>query len=215
MRTCLFILTALSLLASANMAGAAQAGEDLPELASVLSLFSAQAITPEGVRLNWDLDHQSPTILKFRIYRGYEEVGNFAVLTELNVRPERDSVQYVYSDTSALPGVSYFYKLASVGQSRESVFPVVITATPPLPGQKIGDRVLPPVSVLPGSDKIRFYVRRPGRVKLAVVSPAKDLVNDFMRSGIYEFDPPARAGSLTLHIEHKEGYKVDILWPTR
>jgi hypothetical protein len=185
---------------------------DLPELSSVLSLFSAHATTSEAVRVNWTLDQQSPTIQAFRIYRGYEEIGNFSVLAEVPTHAAPDAMEYTISDSLVRPGVSYFYKLAAIGLNSESVFPVVITATPPLPGAASDSGELVPVSILPG-DKITLYVRRPGRVKLDVVSsPTRALVDDSLRPGIYEFDPPI-SGTLTLHIEHEGGFEANTSWP--
>jgi len=193
--------------------GFAQSSGMIPELTSDLALFSAQAAGSEGIRLNWNLDRQSPTIVKFRIYRGYEELGNFAVLTELNVRWARDSVEYSYRDSTARPGVSYYYKLAAVGQSSESVFPVVITAVIPDKYQSQAKCELVPASVLPG-EKINLYVRRTGRINLSVLSaPARILVNDTLRPGIYEFDPPENAAPLRLRLEHDSGYETNIIWP--
>ncbi len=188
------------------------AAGDLPELSSVLSLFSAHATTPDAVRINWTLDQQSPTISSFRIYRGYEEVGNFSVLTDVEAHTAKDVMEYTFSDTLVHPGVSYFYKLAAIGQSSESVFPVVITATPPLPGTDSAVSNLVPAAILPG-EKITLYVRTPGRVKLNVVSnPTRALVDDSLRPGIYEFDPPA-PGTLSLHLEHEGGFTADTSWP--
>jgi hypothetical protein len=190
---------------------AVEPASDLPELSTVLSLFSAHAAT-DGVRLNWTLDKQSPTIVQFRIYRGYDEVGNFAVLSDIDVRQATDSVEYSFTDNSIRPGVSYFYKIAALGQKSESVFPVVITATPPMPGAPAASsNALAVASILPG-EKIALYVRRAGHVKLeARTTPPMALVNDVLQPGIYEFDPPAK--SLTLHLEHDKGLSTDITWP--
>jgi len=187
---------------------------EIPELSSVLSLYTAQATTAEGVRLNWTLDHQSPTIVKFRIYRGYEEAGNFAVLTEITAHTAASDVDYSYQDTTALPGVSYYYKLAALGQSSESVFPVVITATPLLPGVDRDMQNLSPASILPG-DRISLYVREPGRIRLDVISPSqKALVDDVLRPGIYEFDPPNNGhGEFTLRVRHDTDFSQDVAWP--
>ncbi|HEY3295976.1 MAG TPA: hypothetical protein VGL38_11095 [bacterium] len=187
---------------------------DMPELCSLLALFSAHASSTDGVRLNWTLDKQSPTITMFRIYRGYEELGNFAVVAEVPVHTTKDAMEYSFTDSTVRSGVSYFYKLAALGQKSESVFPVVITATPPMPGE--GDsRELVPIAIVKG-DKIALYVRDGGHVKLAIALPAKTLVDDNLKPGIYEFDPPANAKSgLKLHLEHEKGYKTDVTWPTK
>jgi len=205
------ILAVLLTMAGTAMAGSAQ--DVLPELSSALSLFSAQATTADGVRLNWSLDRQSPTIVKFRVYRGYEEIGSFAVLAEIDARSGADSMEYSYKDISARPSVSYFYKLAAVGQNSESVFPVVITASLPLSGSA-RDTVLPPATILRG-DAIALYVRRTGHVKLSSVgSDARVLVDQEMRPGIYELQAPAGAhGPLTLHLEHSEGMTKELHWP--
>jgi hypothetical protein len=189
----------------------AEPATDVPELATILSLFSAHAAT-DGVRLNWTLDKQSPTILQFRIYRGYTEVGNFAVLSDVDVHPAKDTVDYSYTDTTIRAGVSYFYKIAAVGQKGESVFPVVITATPPQAGQSSeAHKDLSPAMLLPG-EKITLYVRTAGHVRLAVLSrPVKALVDDVLQPGIYEFDPPA--STFTLRLKHELGPSMDIAWP--
>jgi hypothetical protein len=206
---------AVSLLFLCGMCGSMFA-QDIPELSSVLSLFSAHATADDGVRLNWTLDKQSPTIIKFRIYRGYEEVGNFAVLTDVNANAAADSVAYSFRDATAKPGVTYYYKLAALGQKSESVFPVVITATATMPGQSGPTHELVPAAVLAG-DKIVLYVRKAGQIKLDITSaPAKALVNDSLKPGIYEFDPPAGGnGNLSLHLEYGKDYRVDVMWPVR
>jgi hypothetical protein len=206
-------LIVVALLAVGGNLHAVEKTDELPELSSVLALFSAHATGTDGVRLNWTLDHQSPTIVKFRIYRGYEELGNFAVLTEINAGPMGDTVEYSFQDKTARPGVSYFYKLAVLGQKNESVFPVVITATPPMVGRSNDPGKLPPATLLTG-DKITLYVRRSGHVKLDLLtSPAKALVNDVLHPGVFEFDPPPAGTQAKLHLEHEEGYQADFNWP--
>ena len=164
--------------------------------------------------LELELDKQSPTILSFRIYRGYEELGNFAVVAEVPVHNTKDAMEYTYADSSVRSGVSYYYKLAAVGQKSESVFPVVITATPPMPGDS-DSRELAPVAIVKG-DKIALYVRDAGHVKLAILLPTKTLVDDNLKPGIYEFDPPANAKTgLKLHLEHDKGFKADVPWPIK
>jgi hypothetical protein len=189
----------------------AQPAEEPPELTSELSIFSAYATAGKGVRLNWTLDHQSPTITKFRIYRGYQEVGNFSVLCEVPAQHEADTVAYSIRDTIARPQVSYYYKLAAVGQRSESVFPVVISAVPLAAGQT-PLRQLPDATILP-SAKILLYVRTPGRVHLSVQSsPERVLVDETLRPGIYEFDPLS-SGPLSLWLEHESGLKTSVTWP--
>ncbi|MFZ5433968.1 MAG: hypothetical protein ACOZB3_09370 [Calditrichota bacterium] len=211
-----FLITVLSActLAGIGFSRAIADPTDIPELSSILSLFTAQATSQEGVRINWTLDRQSPTITKFRIYRGYEEVGNFAVLVEISSHSAANDVDYSYKDTTALRGVSYYYKLAAVGQSSESVFPVVITATPLPSGVAHDMQNMAPASILPGN-RIALYVREPGRIRLDVVSPpSKALVDDELRPGIYEFDPPATGqGEVTLRIRHDTDFSEDIQWP--
>jgi hypothetical protein len=186
---------------------------NLPELSNLLALFSAQANSADGIRINWTLDQQSPLISAFRLYRGYEEVGNFAVLMELPVRRGKQIMEYSFTDTSARGGVSYYYKIAALGQKSESVFPVVITATRPRAGEKPDARELAPVAIV-RSDKIALYVRHAGHVKLEIVLPRKTLVDDNLQPGIYEFDTPsgARAGT-RLHLEHDQDYRTDVTWP--
>ncbi len=206
------LLFLLVVLIGANLSPA-QTNASFPELSSLLSLFSAHALPAGGVRINWTLEQQSPTIMNFRIYRGYEDLGNFAVLSDVAVHPAADRLDYSFPDTTALPGVSYFYKLAAVGQSSESVFPVVISATPRMGdgSDKAVDAL--PVMILPGN-KISLYVLRPGHVKLELLSgDRKSLVDDTLRPGIYEFDPPAAQPSATLHLEHDSGYEADVSWP--
>jgi len=200
----------------ASLAWGQASSEDLPELSSVLSLFSAHAAAGGSVRLNWNLDRQSPTITMFRIYRGYEDIGQFAVVAEVPARAAADSVAYSFNDTTARAGVSYYYKSAAVGQKSESVFPVVITATPPLSEKTAETEELAPVSILKDS-RIALYVRRPGRVKLDIISaPSKALVNDTLRPGIYEFEPPDDApGKLKLLVQYEQGYKTEVDWPVR
>jgi len=190
---------------------AAQPAEEPPELTSELSIFSAYATDGKGVRLNWTLDHQSPTITKFRIYRGYEEVGNFSVLLEVPAQRAADTVAYSLRDSTSRPGVSYFYKLAAVGQRSEAVFPVVITAVPLAAGQS-PLRELPAAAILPDA-KILLYVRTAGRVHLSVQSsPERVLVDETLKPGLYEFNPPS-SGPLPLRLEHETGLNTSLPWP--
>ena len=190
---------------------AAQPAEEPPELTSELSIFSAYATAGKGVRLNWTLERQSPTITKFRIYRGYEEVGTFSILFEIPAQRAADTVAYSVRDTTSRAGVSYYYKLAAVGQQSESVFPVVITAVPLAPGQS-PLRELPAAAILPGT-KILLYVRTSGRVRLSVESaPERVLVDETLKPGVYEFNPPS-AGPLPLRLEHDSGLITSLPWP--
>jgi hypothetical protein len=211
MRIVLMVWTTLLTMVGFTLSASAQ--NTIPELSSALSLFSAQATTAEGVRLNWILDHQSPTIFKFRVYRGYEEVGNFAVLAEISARSGADSMEYSYKDISARPQVSYYYKLAAVGQNSESVFPVVITACLLQTGSG-HDTILPAATVLRG-DAITLYVRKAGRVKLTSLSSGgKTLVDQEMQPGIYELQVPSGAQvPLTLRLEHSAGQTKEFRWP--
>jgi hypothetical protein len=214
MKSVAALLGALLLLAGPACVRAQDPAGEIPELASVLALFSAHASAEDGVRLNWTLDHQSPTIVSFRIYRGYEELGNFAVLTDLNVHAAADTVEYTFGDSTARHGVTYYYKLAALGQKSESVFPVVITATPPLPGETEAPHDTTPAAILPG-EKIVLYVRTAGHVKLELVSaPKKALVDDELKPGIYEFDAPASSKGAKLHLAHGS-YEHEVAWPVR
>lgn len=216
MKKTLFSLCAAYALLTAPHTQAQPAAEAMPELASVLSLFSAYASESDGVRINWTLDKQSPTIRQFRIYRGYDDVGNFSVLADIDAYAAADTVDYSYRDETARAGVSYYYKLSALGQSSESVFPVVITATPPLPGQDPGQRELVPAAILPG-EKITLYVRQKSRITLTVMTePPKQLTNDVLRAGIYEFEAPANmtAGTL-LKLANEHGYAAEATWPVR
>lgn len=183
-------------------------------LTTYLSLFSAHAVK-DGVKLNWSLDQQSPTLTKFRIYRGYEEVGNFAVLTEVPASSGTDSVDYSITDKDTRALVSYYYKIAGVSQSGESVFPVVISATPTL-DQPTPTSDLPPVALLTG-EKITLYVRKSGQVKLELRgSNLKALVNDQLRPGIYEFEPTGLSGSNTkLRVTYESDYFQEVSWPVK
>jgi hypothetical protein len=207
------VIVLATLLTIAGLALWASPPETVPELSSALSLFSAQATTTDGVRLNWILDHQSPTIVRFRVYRGYDEIGNFAVLAEIAARSGADSMEYSYQDISARPLVSYYYKLAAVGQNSESVFPVVITACLPQAGSA-RDTVLPAATILRG-DAITVYVRRTGHVKLtSVSSDTRTLVDQELQPGIYELQTPAGATRpLKLRLEHSEGLTKEFRWP--
>ena len=195
--------------------GSAQIAADPLDLTSALSVFSAHATTGSGIRLNWTLDHQSPTIQKFRLYRGYEEVGAFAVLTETSAQQTMDTAVYSFNDTTAVSGVSYYYKLAAISQNKnESVFPVVITAVLPLPDQNPTVN-LPAAAVLP-NEKILLYVRKQGRVHLSVnLSPQRVLVDEVLSPGLYEFDPPSDQLRFTLRLEHETGLRAEISWPVQ
>lgn len=189
---------------------------DVPEteLASLLTLFSARALNTGGVRLNWSLERQSPAIVKFRLYRGYEELGNFTVLAEIEAHPSDEVVDYSYTDHSTRLGVSYYYKIAAMSQSSESVFPVVISATPRSAASADNADQSVPLTLLP-DENLSLYVRRGGLVHLSIMTePERSLVNDVLQPGIYEFEkPPDLHEGFTVHMEHEEGYSVNINWP--
>jgi hypothetical protein len=192
----------------------AQTNSEALDLTTVLSLFSAHAAT-EGIRINWTLDRQSPAIFSFRIYRGYASSGHFAVLTDINPRSANGVMDYAFTDTSAIPGVTYYYKLAARGQSAESVFPVVISAAVTSQKMNAANEMSAPVSLLPG-DKIELYVRKPGRVQLDIIEPMqRALVNDTLAPGIYEFESAHSDGKSLLRLRHEDGYQTDIQWPLK
>ncbi|MCB9366191.1 MAG: hypothetical protein H6506_03715 [Calditrichaeota bacterium] len=188
----------------------ARAG-DMPELATLLSLFSANAADDGRIRLNWTLDQQSPTIVKFRIYRGYEEFGNFSVLTEVTFHAELEHADYLYQDTSAIPGVTYYYKLAAQGQLNESIFPVVISAAVPL-GVQLGEQVeQDPVLILPGA-KLRLYMRKAGHLVVTRTMPEmKTLLDGDLAAGVYEIDSSASKQTLTIKLDGQ--FEKSVAWP--
>jgi hypothetical protein len=191
-----------------------QANADAPDLTTVLSLFSAHA-SMEGIRVNWSLDQQSPAIFGFRIYRGYASAGHFAVLTEMETRSANGAMSYTFTDTSAISGVTYYYKLAAIGQASESVFPVVISAAVTSSSSDSPLETNAPVKLLPG-DRIELYVRKQGRVQLDIIEPVqRALVNDILAPGIYEFDSVQTGVNTRLRLSHEDGYLVDINWPIK
>jgi hypothetical protein len=212
-----FVFSLIVSLFLMTKSGIAQPRSEAPDFSSLLSLFSANAISSGGVRINWSLDSLSPTIVKFRLYRGYEDVGNFAVLTETVPRGGSGVSEYSFTDTTARSGVTYFYKIAALLQSSESIFPVVISATPDATQSKLeGSQDLVPAQLLK-DEKIALYVRRAGRVKLEIISAKpKVLVDDLLRPGIYEFDlPSGTSGQVRLKLNHEEGFSKEIAWPVR
>jgi hypothetical protein len=211
MKTISYFLLSAALLISAISNNPAQASDETLDLSSLLSLFSAHALPAGGVRLNWTLEKQSPTILQFRIYRGYEDVGNFDVLAEV---PTHAATDYSFTDTTAQSGVSYYYKVAAAGQRNESVFPVVISATVQIGKDQTAQTEDLPLMILPGK-RVSLYVRRAGHVQLsAVMSPPKALVDDSLRPGIYEFDLSSTQ-PVTLRLHHENGYTAEVIWPIR
>jgi hypothetical protein len=201
----------LFLWAVSLFAGTISFAEEMPELATQLSLFSANATENRTLRLNWSLDQQSPAIVKFRIYRGYEELGNFSVLEEIPFRPDSGAADYLFADTLAVPGVSYFYKLSSVGQSKESVFPVVISAAIPLAGRDGGQNTSAPAMILPG-EKITLYVRHTAPIKLEQTSPqSKVLIEKQLPAGLYEFE--GGNGPVTLKLSGPDNFERTVNWP--
>ncbi len=191
----------------------AQPASELPELSSLLALFSAHALPSGGVRINWTLEQSSPLIVSFRIYRGYEDLGNFSVLSEIPVHTSGETLDYSVTDTTAQINVSYYYKVSALGQSKESVFPVVISATPHNTDAAAENVSELPVMILPGS-KVSLYVRRGGHVKLDLLGEShKSLVDDSLKPGIYEFDAPSSNRPVTLHLRHESGYETDVSWP--
>ncbi|NUO18488.1 hypothetical protein HUU59_03485 [bacterium] len=208
MRTCNIICSLLVIL-SLNTAHA----EDLPELATLLSLFSANSTEDGHIRLNWSLDQQSPAVVKFRVYRGYEEIGNFSVLAEIAFHPETGAADYLYQDTSAIPGVTYYYKLAAQGQLNESIFPVVISAAVPLGEKNSGQPDSAPAVILPGQP-MRLYMRSGGRVKIERTSPdSRVLIDSQLPAGVFEIN----SGEIdqTIKIEVPPDYKHSLNWPIR
>jgi hypothetical protein len=203
------------LLSSTSLTSLAQTDSQPPELATLLSAFSAQALPNGNVRLNWSLEKQSPLITKFRIYRGYEDVGQFAVVGEVPSHDATLTQDYSFNDTTARPGVTYYYKLASLGQRTESVFPVVISAMSRTVEQSSTIEEAP-LLVLPGP-RLALYVRYPGKVTMDVMSdPVRSLVSDTLRPGIYEFDVKASSNSpIKLRLEHENGYKAEVTWPAK
>ncbi|MBU0690537.1 hypothetical protein KKC97_13560 [bacterium] len=190
----------------------AQTESSAADLSTVLSLFSAHA-SNTGIRVNWSLDRQSPAIFGFRLYRGYASAGHFAVLTELMPHASNGSLAYAYTDTSAIPGVTYYYKLTSIGQSAESVFPVVISAAVTDPNTEAEIDANAPLALLPG-EKIQLYVRKQGQVQLEQIEPEqRALVNDVLVPGIYEFTSPADGARSLLRLKHEDGFEADIQWP--
>jgi hypothetical protein len=187
--------------------------EDMPELATLLSLFSANAMEGGTIRLNWTLDQQSPAVIKFRVYRGYEELGKFPVLCEIRFHAENGAAEYLYNDTSAIPGVTYYYKLAAQGQLHESVFPVVISAGIPLGDDNGGQAPDAPALVLPG-DSLRLYVRKSGHYKLERTSPDNVMLLDSdLSAGVYEIKTATSEQSLKLTAD--PAYERTVSWPLR
>jgi hypothetical protein len=209
MKIITFLLLSVALIVSTVPESFAQGSDETLDLSSLLSLFSAHALPAAAVRLNWTLEKQSPTILQFRIYRGYEDVGNFEVLAEV---PTHAATDYSFTDTTAQPGVSYYYKVAAAGQRNESVFPVVISATVQIGKDQTAQTEDLPLMILPGK-RVSLYVRRAGHVQLsAVTSPPKALVDDSLRPGIYEFDLSSTE-PVTLRLHHENGYTAEVTWP--
>lgn len=185
--------------------------EDMPELATLLALYSANATEDGNIRLNWTLDQQSPAVIKFRIYRGYEELGGFSVLSEIPFHAENGAAEYLFSDTSAIPGVTYFYKLAALGQINESIFPVVISAGVSLGDKHAGQANDAPAIILPG-ENVRLYVRKSGKVKLERTLPkAKTLIDGDLTAGVYEIDSGQLAQTFKLWVA--PSYEFNLTWP--
>jgi len=184
--------------------------EDMPELATLLSLFSANATEDGNIRLNWSLDQQSPAVVNFRIYRGYEELGGFSVLAEVPLHG--NSPEYLFQDASAIPGVTYYYKLAAQGQLNESVFPVVISAALPVGGVLGGQQKDAPVMILPG-ESLRLYVRESGHVKIERTSPdPKVLLDDTLAAGVFEI---SSKGKQTLKVVAGPSFEQTVDWPLK
>ncbi len=185
--------------------------EEMPELATLLALFSASATENGTIRLNWTLDQQSPAVIKFRVYRGYEELGNFSVLSEIPFHAEQGAADYLLNDTSAIPGVTYYYKLAAQGQLNESIFPVVISAGVPLGDKNAGQDDEAPAIILPG-ETVRLYVRKSGHVKLERTAPEqKTLIDGELASGVYEVEAGPAAQSLKVWAG--QAYEFSLSWP--
>lgn len=205
------MIVARCMLALILLVSTSARAQDMPELATLLSLFSANAAENGNIRLNWTLDQQSPAIVKFRIYRGYEELGGFSILTEVPFHAENGQADYLYQDTSAIPGVTYYYKLAAQGQIQESIFPVVISAAVPV-GQKLGDQSAEsPAVVLPG-EKLRVYLRQAGHLRVERSTPDKKLLVDSeLAAGIYEFDSTNTVQTITLNVDG--AFEKTVSWP--
>lgn len=187
--------------------------EEMPELATLLALFSANSTEDGNVRLNWTLDQQSPAVVKFRVYRGYEELGNFSILAEIPFHAENGTADYLYQDTSAIPGVTYYYKLAAQGQINESIFPVVISAGIPLGESGAGQASTAPAVVLPG-DVMRVYVRAGGQVRIERTAPdAKLLIDSELPAGVFEIN--SGKAEQTIKISVPPSYEYTLTWPIK
>lgn len=199
------------LLGSLLMFGTSARASDMPDLATLLALFSANAADDGRIRLNWSLDQQSPAIVKFRIYRGYEEYGSFSVLAEIPFHAENGKADYLYQDTSAIPGVTYYYKLAAQGQLNESIFPVVISAAVPLGASLGGQFEEAPVLLLPGSTML-VYLRKGGRLLIERTAPERKLLLEGeMSAGVYEID--SSTVSQTIILKLGESFSQTVNWP--
>jgi hypothetical protein len=204
------MLIVRTMLVTLLMISTSARADDMPELATLLALFSANAGDDGNIRLNWTLDQQSPAIVDFRIYRGYEELGSFSVLPEVPFHAADGQAEYAYQDTSAIPGVAYYYKLAAKGQIEESIFPVVISAAVPMVGGLGGQTELAPVLILPGN-KLRVYLRKSGHLFVERKSPEqKQLVNSDLAAGVYEIDSSSSQQTISIKLD---GFEQTITWP--
>ena len=135
------------------------------------------------------------------------------MLADVAPHDGQQNTNYAFTDTLAIPGVTYYYKLGAVGQASESVFPVVISAALKPDNANLGDDK-DPVTLLPG-EKLELYVRARGQVQLDLLNSGESqpLVNDELAPGIYEIEPPADVIPLKLRLTHDSGFTRDLSWP--
>ncbi|RKY70822.1 MAG: hypothetical protein DRP97_03065, partial [Candidatus Latescibacterota bacterium] len=98
-----------------------------------LASFTAQALGDEIV-LKWRTESEIDN-LGFHIYRAMEENGPYARLTEKRIAGQGSSTlpsTYVFTDSEALKGMSYYYKLEDTAfdGTKKIYGPVMAKPTP-------------------------------------------------------------------------------------
>jgi len=100
---------------------------------AALVLMVLWLVVQPGIALQWSVDGGRASL--FRIYHAVDGSRDFNLLNEVPARPNvRD---YVFTDTSSLPGQHYTYLVEAVGASGRSILSQTVTGNglDALPGQ--------------------------------------------------------------------------------
>jgi len=132
----------------------------------VLSAFHVDVVN-EGVVLTWEVGEGS-TLIGFNVYRSLERDGDFERLNEELIPRGKRS----YLDESALPGVTYYYRVGAKDEDGEFFSPIGRVNVPPRETTLYQNYPNPfnPLTT------ISFYIPRPEKVSLVIYDAQGKLV---------------------------------------